>query len=90
MARSSTNPVPIKVYDGTKEQVRLMAAVSNVPQAEILQRAVNEFLERHADEFAAGLKRAGQALLGGRAEAVAYLLDEDVAAVRRVSGNDGT
>ena len=86
MTANKTSAAPIKVFEGTKEQVRLMAAVSNLNQSEIVESAVNEYLERHAEEFALGLKRAREVLSSGKHDAIAYLLDEDVENVRRVAG----
>ncbi|MFA5890838.1 MAG: hypothetical protein WDA27_07795 [Actinomycetota bacterium] len=87
MEPRQTSHQPIKVYESTKEQVRLMAAVSSLNQAEIVESAVNEYLERHAEEFALGLKRAREALFRGKHDAIAYLLDENVDDVRRVAGS---
>jgi hypothetical protein len=47
---------------------------------------MEEFLGRHAAEVEAGLARAREALAGGRAETVAFLLDEDPDDIRRVGG----
>jgi hypothetical protein len=81
-----TSQAPVKVYETTKEQLRFMAAIADRTQAEIMESAVNEYLERPAEDFARGLKRARDALLRGKLDAVAYLVDEDVEDVRRVAG----
>lgn len=81
-----TSQSPIKVSEVTRERVRIAAAVAGRTQAEIIDSAVDEYLARHADEFTIGLKRAREALFAGTGAAVAYLLDEDEEAVRRVSG----
>lgn len=78
---------PIKVSKATKEKVRLAAALLDLKQSEFVEAAVDEAIQRRADEFARGVQRAREALLGGEAEAVAFLLDEDVEAVKRVSGD---
>jgi hypothetical protein len=57
---------------------------TGVNQAEIVEKAVDEYVERHRDEFAAGLNRAREALLGGEASALACsagVAEEDVARV---------
>lgn len=78
---------PVKVYETTREKIRLAAAVKDTLQAEIMEAAVDEYIERHAEDFALGLKLAREALLAGQAETAAYLLDEDVETVRRVAGS---
>jgi len=82
----STSRAPVKVYETTKEQLRFMAAIADRTQAELMETAVNEYLERHAEDFALGLKRARDSLFRGKLDAVAYLLGEDVDDVRRVAG----
>lgn len=78
---------PIKVSKATKEKVRLAAALLDLKQSEFVEAAVDEAIKRRAREFARGVQHAREALLGGEAEAVAFLLDEDVEAVKRVSGD---
>jgi hypothetical protein len=78
---------PVKVYETTREKIRIAAAVRDTIQAEIMEAAVDEYIERHAEDFALGLKLAREALLAGHVETAAYLLDEDVEAVRRVAGS---
>ncbi|MBA3431035.1 MAG: hypothetical protein H0U16_06090 [Actinobacteria bacterium] len=65
---------PVKVSEGTKERIRIAAAVRGCSQADILDAAVNEYIDRHTEEFATGLKRAGEALFEGREAEVAYLI----------------
>lgn len=77
---------PIKVSEHTKERVRLIAAISGRTQSEVLDEAVDQFVERHAEDFSLGLKQARQAIFGGPNSAVAYLLDEDPENVARVAG----
>lgn len=72
------SPSPIKVDEITKEQIRLAAAFAGCRQSEIVQRAMSEFVERHAEDFALGLKNAREALFAGQTETIAYLLDENV------------
>jgi hypothetical protein len=77
----------MKVFERTRTQVQYASGVLRKTQAEILEAAVDEYIERHAEDITLGIKHAREALLAGRAETVAYLLDEDVEAVRRVSGS---
>ncbi|HEX2294644.1 MAG TPA: hypothetical protein VHN37_04980 [Actinomycetota bacterium] len=83
MKASST---PVKVSEQTRDRLRIAAAIKGCSQAEIVDAAVDEYIARHAEDFAMGLKKARDALFTGRESAIAYLLDEDEAAVRRVSG----
>ncbi len=76
----------IKVHSETGERVRFAATISGRSQSEIVAQAVDEFVKRHEEDFVLGLKRAREALLGGREEAVAYLLGEEVENVKRVAG----
>jgi predicted TPR repeat methyltransferase len=79
MARAQS---PIKVHEATKEKVRAAALATGVNQAEVVEKAVDEYVERHRDEFAARLEHARVALLGGEASALAYasgVTEEDVA-----------
>lgn len=85
-----TSDSPVKVSERTKERVRYAAVLSGRSQGDILDAAVNEYVTRHAEDFAVGLKRARAALFDGETAAVAYLLDEDEEAVRRVSGSPKT
>src|SRR6266542_632896 len=78
---------PVKVYERTREKIRIAAAIRDTMQAEFMEAAVDEYIERHAEDFALGLKLAREALLAGQAETAAYLLDEDVDAIRRVAGS---
>ena len=84
--KTKTSDSPIKVYEATKEQVRLAAAVTGLNQASIVETAMNEYLERHAEEFALGLKKAREALFAGKAATIAYVLGEDAEDVARVAG----
>ncbi len=77
---------PIKVYASTKERVRHAALLSGCNQAELVDRAVSEYVERHREEFASRMDRAREALLGGKASALAYTLGVSEADVERVGG----
>ena len=59
---SSAATVPLKVSVKTKELVRLGAAMENCTQAEFVTRAVDRFIEAHADELREGFAAAGKAL----------------------------
>jgi hypothetical protein len=63
---------PIKVHESTKEEVRYAASMTGLQQSEIVEKAVDEYVERHRNDFAARIERARQALLGGNAATIAY------------------
>ena len=77
----------IKVSEATKERIRLTAALFDLQQGQLVERAIDEFVERNAVDLGRSIKRAHTALLGGRAATIGYLLGEDAAAVTRVSGD---
>lgn len=78
----------MKVYEATRIQARYAAALKDTTQAEIMETAMNEYIERHAEEFALGLKHARAALSAGPIATAAYLLDEDIEDLRKVAGSD--
>jgi hypothetical protein len=63
MARAQS---PIKVHESTKEKIRYAALLSGLQQAELVERAVDEYVERHREEFGHRMERAREALLGAR------------------------
>lgn len=69
MARAQS---PIKVHQATKEKVRYAALMAGLKQAELVERAVDEYVERHREDFGDRMERAREALLGGKASALAY------------------
>ncbi len=77
---------PIKVHESTKEKVRYAASMTGLQQSEIVEKAVDEYVERHRDEFAARIERARQALLGGEAATIAYASGVTVDDVERLGG----
>jgi len=77
---------PIKVHESTKEKVRYAALMAGLKQAELVERAVDEYVEHHRELFARGMERAHEALLGGKTSTLAYSLDVDEAAVEQVGG----
>lgn len=77
---------PIKVNEQTKDRIRYLAALTDVTQAEIVNRAVTEYATRHADDIAEGLARASEVLAGGDVAIAAHLLGESPDAIERVSG----
>lgn len=77
---------PIKVHEATKEKVRYAALMSGLKQAELVERAVDEYVDRHRDQFALRMERAQQALLGGKASVLAYSLGVEEADVQRLGG----
>lgn len=83
MARAQS---PIKVHESTKEKVRYAASMTGLQQSEIVEQAVDEYIERHREDFAARIERARQALLGGKAPAIAYASGVSVEDVERLGG----
>ena len=82
----ATEQAPIKVSGATKERIRYLAALTDATQAEIVDRAVEEYAARHVDDIKQGIERARFVLTGGDAEIAAYLLDVPVEDVERVAG----
>jgi hypothetical protein len=83
MARAQS---PIKVHETTKEKVRYAALMAGIQQAELVEQAVDEYVERHRQEFAARMEQAREALLGGKTSALAYALGVGEEDVERVGG----
>ena len=77
---------PIKVHEATKEKVRYAALMAGLKQAELVERAVDEYVERHREDFAQRMEQAHQALLGGKTATLAYSLGVEEAYVQRVGG----
>lgn len=77
---------PIKVHEATKEKVRYAALMAGLKQAELVERAVDEYVERHREDFAHRMERAQEALLGGKTSTLAYSLGVGEADVQRVGG----
>jgi hypothetical protein len=77
---------PIKVHEATKEKVRYAALMAGLKQTELVERAVDEYVERHREDFAQRMERAREALLGGKTATLAYSTGVDEADVRRVGG----
>ena len=78
---------PIKVSETTKERIRYLAALTDATQAEIVDRAVEEYAARHTDAIEEGLERARVVLAGGDAAIAAHLLGVPAEDVRRVAGD---
>jgi uncharacterized protein len=62
---------PIKVHESTKEKVRYAALMAGLKQAELLERAVDEYVEHHREQFVQRMERAHEALLGGKTSSLA-------------------
>jgi hypothetical protein len=77
---------PIKVSEATKERIRYLAALTDATQAEIVDRAIQEYAERHADAIKEGIARAKLVLAGGDPAIAAHLLGVPVEDVQRVAG----
>ena len=74
MIKKRKSDSPVKVSEETKERIRIAAAVSGRSQVDILDAAVNEYITRHAEDFATGLKKASATLFEGKEAEVAYLI----------------
>src|SRR4051794_33848571 len=83
MARAQS---PIKVHESTKDKIRYAALMAGLKQAELVELAVDEYVERHREEFGRRMDRAREALLGGKASALAYSADISEEDVERVGG----
>lgn len=83
MARANS---PIKVHESTKEKVRYAALMAGLQQAQLVERAVDEYVERHREEFGQRMEHAREALLGGKASTLAYTTDVSQEDVARVGG----
>ena len=77
---------PIKVSAATKERIRYIAALTDATQAEVVDRAVEEYAAQHADAIAAGIERARSVLAGGETAIAAHLLDVPAEDIERVAG----
>jgi len=78
---------PIKVSEQTKERIRYLAALTDVTQAEIVDRAVEEYAARHADAIAEGIERARLVLAGGDVAIASHLLGVPAEDIQRVAGS---
>ncbi len=72
--RKKKSDSPVKVSEGTKERIRIAAAVSGRSQSDILDAAVDEYITSHANDFARELKRAGESLFEGHESQIAYAI----------------
>ena len=82
--------VPDQVHEATKEKVRYAALMAGLKQAELVERAVDEYVERHREDFAQRMEQAQEALLGGKSATLAYSLgvsEEDVQRVGDVASD---
>ena len=79
------NQAPIKVSEQTKERIRYLAALTDATQAQVVDRAVEEYAARHADAINQGIERARLVLAGGAAIA-AHLLDVPSEDIQRIAG----
>jgi hypothetical protein len=78
---------PIKVYETTKERIRHAALLNDCTQAELVDRAVSEYVERHGDDFAKRLELARHALLGGSAATIAHAVGASRTDIERIGGS---
>ena len=70
----------------TKERIRYLAALTDVTQAEILDRAVTEYAARHADVIQEGIERARLVLADGDVAIAAHLLNVPAEDIQRIAG----
>jgi hypothetical protein len=77
---------PIKVNEETKERIRYLSALIDTTQADVVDRAIQEFAVRHTDLVEKGIDKARSVLSGGDAAIAAHLLDVPLDAVERISG----
>ena len=77
---------PIKVNEETKERIRYLAALVDTTQADVVDRAVQEYAVRHADLIEKGIDAARSVLAIGDVAIAAHLLDVPDEAVRRIAG----
>jgi hypothetical protein len=68
---------PIKVSGETKERIRYLEALVDTTQAEVVDRAVQEYAVRHARSL----------LASGDAAIAAHLIGKSLDDVQRVSGS---
>lgn len=78
---------PIKVSTPTKERVRYAAVLAGLSQSDLVERAVAEYVERHAGELFAGLEHAREALGRGLNASVSYALGVSEEDINRIAEN---
>jgi len=83
MARAQS---PIKVHESTKEKVRYAALMAGLKQSELVERAIDEYVERHREDFQRRMERAQEALLGGKASTLGYATGVSEGDAARVGG----
>jgi predicted DNA-binding protein len=82
-----TSLSPVKVFDRTRTRLQYAAGLLRKTQAEIMEAAVDEYIEHHIEDFAVGLKEAREALLGGAVATLAHVSGEDPEVVQSVAGD---
>jgi len=81
------NQAPVKVNPDTHARIRYLAALTNLTQGEVVERAVVEFAVRHPDLIEKGLDEARSVLnVHDNTSLAAYLLDMPEERVKRVAG----
>lgn len=78
--------LPIKPHAATKQKVRYDAVMAGVKQAEFVERAADQYVERRRDQLARRMESAREALLGGNTTALAHSPDVDEATLERLGG----
>lgn len=85
---ATTAQSPAKLYEHTKAKVRYAAAVQGVSHVELLEKAVDEYVANHREDFVELLAEAKTALLGGANATVAFALSLDDEQLAEVAGPD--
>ncbi len=69
----------LKVEAATKERLRYVAAIEDRAQYQVLDEALTEYIESHADRFRAGIDRMSALLQRGDRVLAAHMtgIDED-------------
>lgn len=77
---------PIKVHEATKEKIRYAALMAGLKQAELVECAVDEYVERHREQLALRMERVQEALLGGKTSTLAYSQGVSEADIEHLGG----
>lgn len=80
---------PIKVKLETKERIRYLAALIDATQADVVDRAIEEYAIRHRDDIQRGIERARTVLAAGDASVAAHLPRVPVTDIERGAGEPG-
>ncbi len=76
----------VKVDTATKERLRYVAAIEDRSQTVVLDEALREYIERHADQFRAGIDHMTSVLRNDDHRAAAILTGMTEAKLARLEG----